>query len=192
MVKNRISFILILCGLILQLSNCKNDNKKQPVVTNNSSKIQISSKSGRSNDTFSKDSTTQSRFSEEIEGTYNVVSNADDAEKCQIKITIKKVSEQYRYIFTSESRTLEGKLSLEGDKNNEGYYITLEGIEWSEYEGELDDNGEAKSKEDLKLPVGIHGVIKGNEITIQNYGNSMNYYVQLADCGEKYIILKKG
>jgi hypothetical protein len=41
------------------------------------------------------------------------------------------------------------------------------------------------------LPIGIDGLFSEKEITIQNYGNAMNYYVKLDDCGEKYIHFNK-
>ncbi|MEJ7559271.1 MAG: hypothetical protein WKF66_13255 [Pedobacter sp.] len=121
------------------------------------------------------------------------VNEPDELAKCSITITIFKVGQRYNYRFKSDSRVLEGKVSLEANENKDGFYITLEGIEWSEYEGELviDEDGSSSSKEELKIPVGIQGLIKANEIFIQNYGNSMNSYVQLGECGKKYIVLKR-
>jgi hypothetical protein len=128
-----------------------------------------------------------------IEGVYVVFNEPDEAEKCAITITIQKAGEEYNYKFKTESRSLVGKVSLELNEDKDGYYITFEGIEWSEYEGELvmDKDGDYHAKEELELPVGINGLIQENQITIQNYGNSMNSYTQLGECGKKYIILKK-
>lgn len=47
------------------------------------------------------------------------------------------------------------------------------------------------TEDDLSLPQDIVGVLYENEITIQNYGNAMNYYVQLGACDVKYIHLIK-
>jgi hypothetical protein len=128
-----------------------------------------------------------------IEGVYEVVNEPNEVEKCAITITIEKVGPQYIYKFKSDSRSLEGKVSLKVNEEKDGFYITFEGIQWSEYEGELvmGEDGDYYPKEDLENPVGINGLIKENQIMIQNYGNSMNYYVQLSDCGKKYIFLKK-
>lgn len=181
--------------LLAVLSNCKNNQK--PYIPSGSSMAKdstltnkTSSRSGKIGEAVSQESVSQAASPEGIEGTYVVINKYENAEKCMMKITIEKASDQYRYTFQSESRTLKGKLSLEADKIGNGYFITLEGIEWSEYEGALDDEGEPKEK-DLALPVGIQGAIQENAITIQNYGNSMNYYQQLADCGDKYIVLQK-
>ena len=133
----------------------------------------------------------QSGNSDKIEGTYTVINDPNEVEKCTLTITIKKGAKGYVYDFKSDSRSLTGKVSLEENEDKNGHYITFEGIEWSEYEGELDEDGEPKSKEPLELPVGLNGVLEQNQITFQNYGNSMNYYVQLADCGKKYIVLEK-
>ena len=42
-----------------------------------------------------------------------------------------------------------------------------------------------------KRKVSIDAYYSPEKITIQNYGNAMNYYVKLYDCGEKYIHFKK-
>ncbi len=57
--------------------------------------------------------------------------------------------------------------------------------------GDLPDNREqAEEYERLrsegKRRTGIEGLLKSDEIVIQNYGNSMNYYVKLHECSEKY------
>ena len=43
----------------------------------------------------------------------------------------------------------------------------------------------------LELPKDIEGVLYKDEITIQNSGNAMNYYVKFAECDLKYIHLTK-
>ncbi|WP_051666582.1 hypothetical protein [Pedobacter sp. R20-19] len=195
MLKNKIFCTLLMFFLLAVLSNCKNNQKPytppgSPIAKDSTLTNKPSSRSGKIGEAVSQESVSQAASPEGIEGTYVVINKYENAEKCMMKITIEKTSDQYRYTFQSESRTLKGKLSLEADKSGNGYFITLEGIEWSEYEGALDDEGEPKEK-DLALPVGIQGAIQENAITIQNYGNSMNYYQQLADCGDKYIVLQK-
>ena len=72
----------------------------------------------------------------------------------------------------------------------DGYYITFKDIEWSEYLGAIDPEG-TKSEEDLELPKDIQGVLYKDEITIQNSGNAMNYYVKFGECDLMYIHLIK-
>lgn len=69
-------------------------------------------------------------------------------------------------------------------------YLTLKNIEWSENEGISDDGGEP-IEDDIGLPQEIQGELYKNEIAIQNYGNSMNYYVKFGECDLKYIHLIK-
>jgi hypothetical protein len=111
---------------------------------------------------------------------------------CQITVDIVKRQAQYFYTLTSDT-TYKGKVSLSKSKDSKETYITFEGIEWAEYEGDIsnDTEEEKEQKPEIKLPVGIDGQFTGKEITIQNYGNSMNYYVKLAGCGDKYIRLVK-
>ena len=72
----------------------------------------------------------------------------------------------------------------------DGYYITFKDIEWSEYLGAIDPEG-TNSEEDLELPRNIQGVLYKDEITIQNSGNAMNYYVKFGECDLMYIHLIK-
>ena len=83
-------------------------------------------------------------------------------------------------------------VSIKINEEKNGYYITLESIEWSDYRGmiEYDDDGDEIDKE-LRLPIGIDGILYEDEIVIQNSGNSMNYYVKLGECDLKYIHLIK-
>ncbi len=123
-----------------------------------------------------------------IEGLYLIENDSSEIEKCKLEVLITKKNENYFYKLISEERNVTGEISLKLNEQNDGYYITLEGIKWSENEGNIDDESEKNS---LDLPIGIQGSLYENEISIQNYGNSMNYYVQLYDCGKKYIHLIK-
>ena len=129
-------------------------------------------------------------FPKNIEGIYKTENSENKIETCNLTLTITKKNGKYSYNYKSESRTLNGKVSFYRDIDEA--YITLEGIKWAEYEGDVtnqdDENYEEK---DLELPIGIEGSISENEILIQNDGNNMNYYVKLNDCGVKYIHLKK-
>ncbi len=63
--------------------------------------------------------------------------------------------------------------------------ITIKNIARSEYLGAIDPEVEV-SEENVTSPEEIQGVIYENQITIQNYGNAMNYYVKPGDCEVKY------
>ena len=84
--------------------------------------------------------------------------------------------------------TLTDKAEIELNEKKDGYYITFNNIEWSENEGALDDDGEQIDKE-IVLPTTVQGVLYKNEITIQNTGNAMNYYVKIGECDLKFIHL---
>lgn len=125
-----------------------------------------------------------------IQGTY-VVDNEDEySEKCKLAVKIIQKNGDYYYDFKSQLRHLTGKVNFSRHIDSDGIYITLEGIEWAEYGGALNREGESVN-ENLALPVGIEGLFYENNIDIQNYGNSMNYYTKLIDCGKKFIHLKK-
>lgn len=129
-----------------------------------------------------------------IEGHYISTGLEDgaDAPGCQITVDIVKRKAQYFYTLTSDT-TYKGKLSISKNQDSKETFVTFEGIEWAEYEGDIsnDSEDERAQKPEMKLPVGIDGQLSRHEITIQNYGNSMNYYVKLAGCGDKFIRLVK-
>ncbi len=121
-----------------------------------------------------------------IEGVYK----CDD---CNMEIVIKKVKERYNYTFISELRTLKGEISfVRHDRYNE---IILEGIEYAEDYFDVGLPEENPEYEELKKEgnrrVGIDCFLDSDRITIENYGNAMNYYLKLRDCGSKYITLEK-
>lgn len=124
-----------------------------------------------------------------IEGTYTT-------KECNISLIISKNKTGYQYIFKTKLRTLKGKAVL--SKSNSGEkYISLEGIKWDEYEGDIsnedesDSTADSKSQKDLEIPVGIDALYVKDTLTIQNYGNSMNYYTKISECGLKFIQLIK-
>ncbi|MGY4537855.1 hypothetical protein ACVW0P_002274 [Mucilaginibacter sp. UYNi724] len=107
----------------------------------------------------------------DISGTYV------ETEGCGIVVIITKKGAGYQYQLTTPEHTYEGKFSLDqsADKVSD---ILFGGITYAESDGD-------------EKRVGLGGQLSGDTITIQNYGNSMNYYVALGDCSEKYIRLVK-
>ncbi|WP_244248529.1 hypothetical protein [Flavobacterium foetidum] len=72
----------------------------------------------------------------------------------------------------------------------------LEGIQWDEYEGDIsneEENDTISQTKEIEIPVGIGASYVRDTLTIQNYGNSMNSYMKISECGLKYIqLIKKG
>jgi len=125
----------------------------------------------------------------EIEGLYTL---ADTNSCCKMELRIHRNKKQFNYQLNTATRQWQGDVLLTVNEKKDGYYITLQGIEWSEYEGVVDpDEPEEELKEETAFPQDVQGVFYYNEITIQNTGNSMNYYVKFDDCDLKYIHLVK-
>lgn len=127
---------------------------------------------------------------EGITGTYYAESLDGQSESCNMSVHIRKDGAEYSYEFSINGENIKGKATIKKNDNKETY-INFEGIKWAEYEGDISDDPEKGDTTSLELPVGIDGLLAGKEITIQNYGNSMNYYVKFAGCDEKYIRLVK-
>ncbi len=113
-----------------------------------------------------------------------------DGTACDLNLIISKERNEFLYEIKIYSRNIKGKISFSRDLNEPTIDILFEGIEWSGYEGELDENGEPRER-NLKLPVGIWAELDGNKISFQNYGNAMNSYIKLDGCGDKFITLEK-
>jgi len=124
-----------------------------------------------------------------IEGNYALERN--DA-SCKMELTIFKNKKQLEYRLKTNTRHWQGDVEVTLNEKRDGYYITFKNIEWSEYEGgALPDENDTEDQEQVALPQEVQGVLYKNEITIQNTGNAMNYYVKFGDCNLKYIRLVK-
>jgi len=132
---------------------------------------------------------------ESIEGLYETQPDPDSAEECTISVEIAKTANGYTYILKTKLRQLKGIASLTTNESGEKI-IVLEGIEWDEYEGDVsreEDNdsiSDTESKEP-EIPVGIGASYTKDTLNIQNYGNAMNSYTKISECGRKYIQLIK-
>ncbi len=126
---------------------------------------------------------TEKHSKDEIEGTYQ-------ADGCDFSIIISKIKNDYHYNFKTNVRTLKGKATY--SKNSSGEkHITLEGIQWDEYEGDISNENDSIPQKELEIPVGIDALYVKDTLTIQNYGNAMNSYTKISECGLKYIQLIK-
>ncbi|KQT17628.1 hypothetical protein ASG31_09545 [Chryseobacterium sp. Leaf404] len=120
----------------------------------------------------------------EIEGTYQAKNEKD----CKMNLILYYYKNQLKYKLKTKTQEFSNDAEIELNEEKNGYYITFKNIEWSEYLGALDNEGEPISK-DIEVPDMVSGSLYKDQITLQNYGNSMNYYVLFDDCDEKYIEL---
>lgn len=125
----------------------------------------------------------ETNLKDEIEGTYK-------ADGCDLSVIISKIKNDYQYILKTNIRTLKGKASYSKNSSGESY-ITLKGIQWDEYEGDISNEDDSIPKKELEIPVGIDALYEKDTLTIQNYGNAMNSYTKISECGLKYIQLIK-
>lgn len=159
---NKIGFLLLLY-FCLALINC--NQKAEKTTLSEDSKQTIISSEIPQND--------------EVEGTYN-------ADGCDLSLIISKIKDDYYYALKTNLRTLKGIATF--SKNSSGEkYITLEGIKWDEYEGDISNENDSVPQKELEIPVGIDALYVKDTLTIQNYGNSMNSYTKISECGLKYI-----
>ncbi|MDU1893052.1 MAG: hypothetical protein E6767_20440 [Dysgonomonas sp.] len=116
---------------------------------------------------------------ESIEGRYR---NSEET-ACQLLLDIIKSENGYLYKLQVKDHLYEGEVTISDDGDEK--YVILEGIPWVKNIGML--NGDSDPDEIEGIPTyGLEIYWGDNEKVLQNYGNSMNYYVKL-DCDEKYI-----
>lgn len=125
---------------------------------------------------------------ETIEGIYT-------SNECDLSVKITKTKDGYTYFLKTSERKLNGKATFSKSESGEKYLV-LEGIKWDEYEGDISNEEESDSISDsgkpakeIEIPIGIDASYTKDTLTIQNYGNAMNSYTKISECGSKYIQL---
>jgi len=120
-----------------------------------------------------------------IEGIYK-------SSECEFSVEITKSATGYVYLLKTNARKVKGKANFSTNDSGEKY-IVFEGIKWDEYEGDISNEDETDSipRKEIEIPVGIDASYVKDTLTIQNYGNAMNYYTKISECGSKYIQLIK-
>jgi hypothetical protein len=170
--------ITIITFSLLLFSAC-NDKPKSVTKENNSKEVLI-------------DLTNKNE--ESIEGLYITQPDPNSTDECEMSVEISKIKNDYVYFLKTKLRKVKGKATFSTNELGEKY-IVLEGIKWDEYEGDISNEDEtdsiSDSKATLEIPVGIDASYAKHTITIQNYGNSMNSYTKISECGRKYIQLIK-
>ncbi|TCN61339.1 hypothetical protein D0809_21810 [Flavobacterium circumlabens] len=128
------------------------------------------------------------KSSESIEGIYS-------SDECALSVKITKTKDGYAYFLETSARKVKGNATVTKNESGEKY-VTLEGIQWDDYEGDISNEDETdsvsnqeKTAKEIEIPVGIDASYVKDTLTIQNYGNSMNSYSKLSECGAKYIRL---
>lgn len=177
---NYIAKLTVILVAILLISSCK---KSEAVVEKNNSETKTLNKT--------------SADSESIEGLYETQPEPDNSNECVMSIEIIKEKMGYSYFLKTKLRQLKGIANLTSNESGEKILV-LEGIEWDEYEGDIsreeDNDSIADSESNSQqpdIPVGIGASYTKDTLTIQNYGNAMNSYTKLSECGRKYIQLIK-
>ncbi|MDV6169998.1 hypothetical protein R1T16_16285 [Flavobacterium sp. DG1-102-2] len=122
---------------------------------------------------------------DEYAGTYKTVNDSTETYNCNLSLNIAKSAYGYSYHLVTDKRNAKGSAGIK--KHSDGTYIILNNLPWDEYEGDV--NNEEAGQEQKEVPSAVTALISGDSITIQNYGNAMNSYTVLSECGRKYIVL---
>jgi len=104
----------------------------------------------------------------EVQG-YDGTYKTDTAKGCLIELTITSQPDGYHYKIKSSLREQEGLLAI--TKSEEAVYLTFAGLLGTEPKDE------------------IEGQYIDHKIVIQNYGSSMNQYLNFSECDIKYLEL---
>jgi hypothetical protein len=167
--------------ILLTITAC-NNKKPEPIVENKNFDSIVPQKA---------------KSEESIEGLYKTQSDPNNTDDCEISVEISKVKNDYFYFLKTKLQKLKGKATFTTNESGEKYLV-LEGIKWDDYEGDISNEDETDSISDskeasplLEIPVGIDASYVKDTLTIQNYGNSMNSYTKISECGRKYIQLIK-
>jgi biopolymer transport protein ExbD len=155
------------------LASCTN-KKLKPVVAKNSTKNTVTLH--------------YKKKDESIVGLYSAT--AESGTDCHISIAITATKKGYLYLLKTDSRNVKGKATVTINASGEKY-ITLEGLQWDEYEGDISNEEDTNRTKTVEIPIGIDASYIKDTLTIQNYGNAMNYYTKISECGAKYIQLVK-
>ena len=125
-------------------------------------------------------------------GTYNLV----DPQSCgdgSMTLTIKADNGNYTYQLKTPAQNVEGKVEIiEGDCS---VILELPDVKFAEYKGAIPEDKSADEMPNLQEMYGV-SLMYSNEdgtpsLSIQNYGNEMNYYVIFKEFDCKYLFLEK-
>jgi hypothetical protein len=129
-----------------------------------------------------------------IEGFYKAaVIEGDESEPCKLTIEIKKKNDRYFYTLTLPGKVKKGAITISKSDDLKQFtcMLTLEGIKWASYEGDISNEDEEHPAKEPEVSVGITMGFINNELTFQNDGNAMNAYTVLQECDQKFVRLVK-
>jgi hypothetical protein len=129
-----------------------------------------------------------------IEGLYKAAAlEAEESQPCDLTIEIKKAGTKYVYTLTLPGNVKKGVVTISKSDDLKQFtcMLTLEGIKWASYEGNISQEDEGHPAKEMEVPVGITMGFINNELTFQNNGNAMNAYTVLEECDQKYVRLVK-
>jgi len=111
---------------------------------------------------------------------------------CFLEIDIIKDKGEYRYIMQTGEKKYNGSIrfSSESEMGEQRLWVILQDFQWAEYKGNLMDVEDPDEVPSLDM-WGLDLYYDKGELTFQNYGNAMNYYVKMNECDQKYIRLIK-
>lgn len=130
----------------------------------------------------------QLSLNNDISGTYSVINEDTSVKSCTFSILLKQENTGYSYQLITDKRNIKGKTNFQQEDGST--LLTLEGIQWDEYEGDISNENKA-TKEEPELPEGVVIQVKNDTISIQNYCNAMNSYTIFSECSKKFIRLAK-
>ncbi|MET3980958.1 hypothetical protein ABIB62_004094 [Mucilaginibacter sp. UYP25] len=126
-----------------------------------------------------------------IEGLYKTEPTDNSSDNCEISVRLIKSRTGYIYRLTTYNKIYSGILKITKGENPNEVNLLFKGIKWASNEGDISTLKEEEDPPKIKTPIGIDAILQNEEILIQNTGNSMNHYVKLASCYQKYIRMVK-
>lgn len=161
--------------IILSFYACDSNKKKEPEISKENSQTLIED---------------SNKNEDSIEGIYTAVMDSNNADDCKLTIELLKTKENYIFTLKTNLRNIKGKANFITNESGEKY-VVLEDIPWDEYEGDISNEEDTVKSKEIEIPKGIDFLYNKDTLTIQNYGNAMNYYTKLGECGAKFIQLVK-
>ena len=161
--------------LILSFYACDSNKKKEPEISIKKSQSLIEN---------------SNKDEDPVAGIYSAIMDSNNADDCKLIIELVKTKGNYIFSLKTNSRSIKGKAKLVTNESGEKY-VVLEDIPWDEYEGDISNEEDTMRTKEIETPKGIDFLYDKDTLTIQNYGNTMNYYTKLGECGAKFIQLVK-
>lgn len=165
---------LTLSITILFFYACNSNKKKEPEILKKETQILMNS----------------NKNEDPVTGIYTAIVDSNNNDECKLIIELVKSNGNYLFTLKTNSRNVKGKAKVLTNESGEKY-VVLEDVPWDEYEGDISNEEDTMKTEEIEIPKGIDFLYNKDTLTIQNYGNAMNYYTKLGECGAKYIQLVK-